>query len=153
MNMTVTKDMQLSRCTQNRNAWLELLSHRHPGDIMEEEAATIPHKRSKTDRVAAATGADTNADSDSGIDTSSSRSTPEHDAQPAHTFGTIQEALQWASQGRDSRVPPLGIPSGIPLVPFGLADAKHVQVLCTGSLHLVGGILGLLDPKLKDSTA
>ncbi|XP_078502786.1 folylpolyglutamate synthase, mitochondrial isoform X3 [Lissotriton helveticus] len=69
-------------------------------------------------------------------------------------FPCISHALQWITQGRDPefRHPPAkGLhqhtvaASGAVL----LKEATTVQVLVTGSLHLVGGVLKLLDQSLS----
>ena len=58
----------------------------------------------------------------------------------------IQDAVQWAACAKDSQ---LGSPSlEDPNPPEASRTAKHIQVLVTGSLHLVGGVLKILDPDL-----
>lgn len=55
---------------------------------------------------------------------------------------SIMESLQWISGGRqplDSQISDV-----IHDQPLILRRASHVQVLCLGSLHLVGGLLRLL---------
>uniref|UniRef100_A0A3P9NNK0 tetrahydrofolate synthase n=1 Tax=Poecilia reticulata TaxID=8081 RepID=A0A3P9NNK0_POERE len=67
-------------------------------------------------------------------------------------FPCILSALCWIAQGRD---PVLTDPAQTapPVTPSMAAkaallqDAAHVQVLVTGSLHLVGGVLKHLDPE------
>uniref|UniRef100_A0A8C3WE86 Folylpolyglutamate synthase n=1 Tax=Catagonus wagneri TaxID=51154 RepID=A0A8C3WE86_9CETA len=81
---------------------------------------------------------------------------------PPHThstsslvFSCISHALQWISQGRDPVFQPPGPPRGLlahPVAGSGavvLQDAAAIHVLVTGSLHLVGGVLKLLEPSLS----
>lgn len=63
---------------------------------------------------------------------------------PSLMFPCIIEALDWAGQGRDPTVKVLdsqAIPQ--PISPF-LRDATHIQILATGSLNFVGGVLDVL---------
>ncbi|XP_072015626.1 folylpolyglutamate synthase, mitochondrial-like isoform X2 [Amphiura filiformis] len=58
----------------------------------------------------------------------------------------IQDAIQWAACCKDSQ---LGSPSlEDPIPPDASRAAKHIQVLVCGSLHLVGGVIKILDPNL-----
>ncbi|XP_063792711.1 folylpolyglutamate synthase, mitochondrial isoform X1 [Pseudophryne corroboree] len=69
-------------------------------------------------------------------------------------FPCISHALQWATQGRDPDFPCLDtnlLHHHNPVASSGsilLREAAHIQVLITGSLHLVGGALKLLDQSL-----
>ncbi|NXD01938.1 FOLC protein, partial [Certhia familiaris] len=73
---------------------------------------------------------------------------------PALVFPCLAQALRWIAQGRE---PHLAAPvaSGAhphPAASSGavlLREAAAVHVLVTGSLHLVGGVLRLLDPALS----
>lgn len=60
-------------------------------------------------------------------------------------FPSIYDALRWATQGRD---PLLQDEVKIDLrnIPEDLRDPAHVQVLVTGSLHLIGGVLRVISP-------
>ncbi|XP_052094486.1 folylpolyglutamate synthase, mitochondrial-like isoform X2 [Mytilus californianus] len=54
-------------------------------------------------------------------------------------FSCIYDALLWASHGRDQNLKdPCNLPAQI-------QEADHVQVLVTGSIHLVGGVLGIVS--------
>ncbi|XP_041429197.1 folylpolyglutamate synthase, mitochondrial isoform X1 [Xenopus laevis] len=69
-------------------------------------------------------------------------------------FPCISHALQWATQGRDMEFPCLDINllHHHPVASSGsvlLREAARIQVLVTGSLHLVGGALKLLDQSLS----
>ncbi|XP_060079095.1 folylpolyglutamate synthase, mitochondrial-like [Ylistrum balloti] len=60
-------------------------------------------------------------------------------------FPSIYNALQWATQGRD----PLVVDDNeldLNEIPEDLRDPAHIQVLITGSLHLVGGVLRAVGP-------
>lgn len=68
-------------------------------------------------------------------------------------FPCISHALQWATQGRDPDFPYLdpNLLHHSPMASAGstlLREAAHIQILITGSLHLVGGALKLLDQSL-----
>ncbi|NXS52690.1 FOLC protein, partial [Brachypteracias leptosomus] len=73
---------------------------------------------------------------------------------PALVFPCLAQALRWVAQGRDPR---LAAPTGTGAHPHPAAssgavllrEAAAVRVLVTGSLHLVGGVLRLLDPELS----
>uniref|UniRef100_G1M964 Folylpolyglutamate synthase n=1 Tax=Ailuropoda melanoleuca TaxID=9646 RepID=G1M964_AILME len=70
-------------------------------------------------------------------------------------FSCISHALQWISQGRDPVFQPPNPPQGLlahPVAGSGagvLQEAAAIHVLVTGSLHLVGGVLKLLEPALS----
>lgn len=70
-------------------------------------------------------------------------------------FSCISHALQWISQGRDPVFQPPSPPRGLlthPMASSGasvLREAAAIHVLVTGSLHLVGGVLKLLEPSLS----
>ncbi|KAG2470161.1 FOLC protein, partial [Polypterus senegalus] len=71
-------------------------------------------------------------------------------------FPCIHSALRWITQGRDPVMDYSGKPSTLATMQPGaiagartLQEAAHIQVLVTGSLHLVGGVLKLLDPVLS----
>ncbi|XP_055126948.1 folylpolyglutamate synthase, mitochondrial isoform X1 [Symphalangus syndactylus] len=81
---------------------------------------------------------------------------------PPHTcsasslvFSCISHALQWISQGRDPIFQPPSPPKGLlthAVAHSGasiLREAAAIHVLVTGSLHLVGGVLKLLEPTLS----
>ncbi|XP_069438428.1 folylpolyglutamate synthase, mitochondrial isoform X3 [Ovis canadensis] len=81
---------------------------------------------------------------------------------PPHTHGAsslvfscISHALQWITQGRDPVFQPPNPPRGLLAHPVAysgamvLQEAAAVHVLVTGSLHLVGGVLKLLEPSLS----
>ncbi|NXU36808.1 FOLC protein, partial [Drymodes brunneopygia] len=73
---------------------------------------------------------------------------------PALVFPCLAQALRWVAQGRD---PHLAAPAASGAHPHPAAssgavllrEAASVRVLVTGSLHLVGGALRLLDPALS----
>lgn len=67
----------------------------------------------------------------------------------ARIFPSIVDSLHWISRGQDDRIAN-GIVKSYTDLPNCLQTAKHVFVLCTGSLHLVGDILSLLDPHVCD---
>lgn len=73
---------------------------------------------------------------------------------PALVFPCLAQALRWVAQGRD---PHLAAPTAMGAHPHPAAssgavllrEAAAISVLVTGSLHLVGGVLRLLDPALS----
>lgn len=66
---------------------------------------------------------------------------------PAIAIPCINEALLWVSGGREPAL--LGYQEayqGLQEAPQEMQEAPLVQVLVTGSLHLVGGVLALIQP-------
>ncbi|XP_021117657.1 folylpolyglutamate synthase, mitochondrial isoform X7 [Heterocephalus glaber] len=70
-------------------------------------------------------------------------------------FSCVSHALQWISQGRDPVFQPPHPPKSLlshPTATSGasvLQEAAAIHVLVTGSLHLVGSVLKLLEPSLS----
>ncbi|XP_006825305.1 folylpolyglutamate synthase, mitochondrial-like [Saccoglossus kowalevskii] len=59
------------------------------------------------------------------------------------SFECVMHALRWASCGKDSLMPKPR--SEDPTPPQCIMEADHVQVLVTGSLHLVATVIKILD--------
>uniref|UniRef100_A0A8C8Y1G6 Folylpolyglutamate synthase n=1 Tax=Panthera leo TaxID=9689 RepID=A0A8C8Y1G6_PANLE len=80
---------------------------------------------------------------------------PEPRSASSLVFSCISHALLWISQGRDPVFQPPSPPQGLfahPVAGSGagvLREAAAIHVLVTGSLHLVGGVLKLLEPALS----
>ncbi|NWX62466.1 FOLC protein, partial [Promerops cafer] len=73
---------------------------------------------------------------------------------PALVFPCLAQALRWVAQGRDPHLAAPAASGAHPHPPASsgavlLREAAAVRVLVTGSLHLVGGVLRLLDPALS----
>ncbi|XP_002741781.1 folylpolyglutamate synthase, mitochondrial-like [Saccoglossus kowalevskii] len=62
------------------------------------------------------------------------------------TFDCIVDALQWAACAKDSHMSHPRPEDPTP--PHSVLEADHIQVLVTGSLHLVGGVIKVLDPDI-----
>ncbi|KAM6169611.1 folylpolyglutamate synthase, mitochondrial isoform 2-T2 [Rhynchocyon petersi] len=81
--------------------------------------------------------------------------TPHTHSTSSLIFSCISHALQWISQGRDPVFQPPSPSWGLlthPVAGTGasvLREAAAIHVLVTGSLHLVGGVLKLLEPSLS----
>ena len=56
-------------------------------------------------------------------------------------FANVADSLRWAGQGRDVMLG-AGLDAGRVQA---VDETAHLQVLCTGSIHLVGGVLALLQ--------
>ncbi|XP_057317657.1 folylpolyglutamate synthase, mitochondrial-like isoform X2 [Hydractinia symbiolongicarpus] len=88
--------------------------------------------------------------SDSTIDTNFSQvqeNSPEASS-ISTVFPSISSAIKWIAQGRDADI---GKPeANSPCHPRTLLDSSHIQVVVTGSLHLVGGVLRFLGPNICD---
>ena len=72
-------------------------------------------------------------------------------AATAFTFHSIEETLAWLARGEDPLVPCAAAAVTSPRMPGMLEQADHIQVLCTGSLHLIGGVLRLITPHINDA--
>jgi len=69
---------------------------------------------------------------------------------PAVVVPCINDALLWITQGRDQCLTSEYSVAPKYSIPNDLIDAAQVQVLVTGSLHLVGGVLACVEPCLKE---
>jgi len=68
----------------------------------------------------------------------------EQEAVPGVVIPCINDALLWATAGRDSALPPPYQDTLPHPTPPSLEQADLVQLLVTGSLHLVGGVVGCI---------
>lgn len=123
-NLMETTERQCAKCEENSRAWLELTQH------------PVPR------------GNETKPTNDSASSSHQTPSAPLGDghvtSERNHVFQSVSQALQWASWGRDSFLPPpLSSPAPFPV-------ATHVQLLVTGSLHLVGTVMGVLGLTIED---
>ena len=77
-----------------------------------------------------------------------------HETLP-HTsvFPCISRALHWITSGHDSSLPlphnEMTMPSGH-APPLDIAKATHIQLLVTGSLHLVGAVMNVMGYTADD---
>ncbi|GAB1286240.1 Folylpolyglutamate synthase, mitochondrial [Apodemus speciosus] len=132
-NFTVTLDQVLLRCLQHQQHW---------NCLAEKQASS--NLWSSCGREPAGPG---------------SLLLAPHPPQPTSSgslvFSCISHALQWISQGRDPIFQPQSPPRSLlnhPTANSGasvLREAAAIHVLVTGSLHLVGGALKLLDPLMS----
>ncbi|XP_051835999.1 folylpolyglutamate synthase, mitochondrial isoform X2 [Antechinus flavipes] len=135
-NFTVTLDHMLTRCLENQKQWNQLAEEKAGQDpwlAQAPEPSTGPLHGPLLLVPPAPRPLNTNS----------------------LVFSCISHALQWISQGRDPHFRPSSPPRGLhshPVASSGavlLKEASSIQVLVTGSLHLVGGVLKLLDPTLS----
>ncbi|XP_022322466.2 folylpolyglutamate synthase, mitochondrial-like isoform X1 [Crassostrea virginica] len=133
MNLTVTKESQLNRVLANmllfeRLAVKRLQQQKHEKEPTETDTNCCEAKRLKLDSDIVEKGDNSVCDLEDCVITKD--------------FPCISSALSWATQGRE----PNTSTQTIVEIPSTLRNAEHIQILVTGSLHLVGGVLGLIGP-------
>ncbi|XP_048775690.1 folylpolyglutamate synthase, mitochondrial-like isoform X3 [Ostrea edulis] len=136
MNLTVTKESQLNRVLANmllfeRLAIKRLKQQIHETEMTQSDSSCSDAKRRKMDGDFIDKG--DNSQSVCDIE----------DCVITKDFPCISSALTWATQGKE---PNISSQSFIE-IPSKLRNADHIQILVTGSLHLVGGVLGLIGPE------
>ncbi|XP_057230602.1 folylpolyglutamate synthase, mitochondrial isoform X2 [Malurus melanocephalus] len=138
-NFNVTLENALTRCLENQRTWTRLLEEKAgqdpllPSPLRVGGLLQLAPARSPLVLVPPA---------------------PRPLNSPALVFPCLAQALRWVAQGRD---PQLAAPAASGAHPHPVAssgavllrEAAAVRVLVTGSLHLVGGALRLLDPALS----
>ncbi|XP_011676566.1 folylpolyglutamate synthase, mitochondrial [Strongylocentrotus purpuratus] len=164
-NHTTTTEKQMKRCEKNLEAFQHLLKQLQR-DVYSSELPTAAHGDYSRIEVAQASGSlhqqtvqytPTNVvdQPSSTCNQSGDRTlTRNLDGTGSDQFvdaklvklSSMTDALQWAACCKDSN---LSSPSLHDPTPSNHAtSANHIQVLITGSLHLVGGVIGILDPEL-----
>ncbi|NXA54769.1 FOLC protein, partial [Nothocercus julius] len=138
-NFNVTLENALTRCLENQKMWTQLLEEKVGQDLWLAAPLGVGSPL-KPDPVRGALllvpSAERPLNSNSLV------------------FPCISHALQWIAQGRDPCVPAPAAKAAHPhpVASSGavlLQEAAAIRVLVTGSLHLVGGVLKLLDPALS----
>nr|AAK69546.1 folylpoly-gammaglutamate synthetase precursor [Cricetulus griseus] len=132
-NFTVTLDQVLLRCLQHQQHWSCLSEKQASPDFLSSPSPEPGRPGSLQPALRPPHSTGTNS----------------------LVFSCISHALQWISQGRDpifeAPSPPRSLLSH-PTASSGasiLREAGAIHVLVTGSLHLVGGVLKLLEPSLS----
>ncbi|XP_037255826.1 folylpolyglutamate synthase, mitochondrial isoform X1 [Falco rusticolus] len=132
-NFNVTLESSLTRCLENQQTWTRLLEEKEGQDPWLPAPLQPASARGPLLLVPPA---------------------PRPLSSPALVFPCLAQALRWVAQGRD---PWLAAPTAVGAHPHPAAsrgavllrEAAAIHVLVTGSLHLVGGVLRLLDPALS----
>ncbi|XP_075434648.1 folylpolyglutamate synthase, mitochondrial isoform X2 [Ascaphus truei] len=137
-NFNVTLENVLNRCLQNQKHWNRLMEERSGSDPWGPVLPVDPLLKDCPRRVPLL------------LTPSSERLLNCNSL----VFPCISYALQWATQGRDPDFlcPAANLLHHHPVASSGsvlLRETARVQVLVTGSLHLVGGVLKLLDQSLS----
>ncbi|KAK8740993.1 hypothetical protein OTU49_002813 [Cherax quadricarinatus] len=147
-NYSVSPDEMHLRCERQRNTWIRIVRelqnskqiHICPEKSVQSENITEESPQKKQNNIIRESGDNLNL----------STSLPATDV-PSIIFPCIHDALAWLSC---ERVPNLRgellTPPAFPPPPQ-LREATQVQILVTGSLHLVGGVLALIDPGLSSA--
>lgn len=133
-NLTVTKESQLNRVLANmllfeRLAIKKLQQQKHEKESAQTDTSCSAAKKSKLDNDSIENG-----------DNSQQTVCNIEDCVITKDFPCISSALTWATQGRE---PNTSLQS-FTEVPSKLRNAEHIQILVTGSIHLVGGVIGLI---------
>ena len=63
-------------------------------------------------------------------------------------FSSVHDAICWLDQGRDPLLDSLPKDANTPDLPLELAAPAHLQLLITGSIHLVGAVFRALGPEI-----
>lgn len=169
----------MAKCYENCETWMDLLNKDNSTDASKvlcnhtqsikstftmKELSSIPefdssatNRDSQSDLASShihKSVAQSESSSDSGISdcdssncSSQSNSFIQSKDVPSHVFSYIYQALYWSTQGKDKLIPSCTTP--LPETPTSISDADHIQILVTGSLHLVGGVLRVLDVDLS----
>ena len=118
-NFTVTRDSQLRWCVQNQRVWMALRGAGFQAHVDPSNGSTDPEHTIK------------NGDDDGPYST---------------IFPCVSQAIHWLLAGREPLIPLLS-PGGLPLPDF-ISQASRIQVLISGSLHLVGTAMKVLGPEI-----
>lgn len=68
-----------------------------------------------------------------------------HRHQITEIFPSINDAILWCQKGQSENIEQQKSWNSFRPVPAFLREATHVQILVTGSIHLVGGVLALIN--------
>ena len=147
-NLTVTVDSQCSRARFNHQAWLEV---NHCLEV--EEPIETAIRRQRAGLVTSAPDPLTLCMGEAGEGGVVSYHFREENA---HVFNCISDAMEWCDDATPLSSPPphpYSAELAAPPSPVGAGlggGAELVQVLVTGSLHLVGASMSVLGCKVED---
>ncbi|CAG2238296.1 FPGS [Mytilus edulis] len=166
-NMNFSMETQLKKCQHIMETWKELSRSNRKNIEIEEVNTEVQNGMTKSGLTAdcnlynlssghcqSLDNVDQSKQNDYTASSSSSRGTDSTDdctqKQLATDFDSfvvkfpcIYDALLWASPGRDQNL------KDACNVPAQVHGADHVQILVTGGMHLVGGVLGIVSDDYK----
>ncbi|VDI76434.1 folylpolyglutamate synthase, partial [Mytilus galloprovincialis] len=166
-NMNFSMETQLKKCQNIMETWKELSRSNRKNIEIEEVNTEVQNGMTKSELTAdcnlynlssghcqSLDNVDQSKQNDYTASSSSSRGTDSTDdctqKQLATDFDSfvvkfpcIYDALLWASHGRDQNL------KDACNVPAQVNGADHVQILVTGGMHLVGGVLGIVSDDYK----
>ncbi|XP_068239077.1 folylpolyglutamate synthase, mitochondrial-like [Palaemon carinicauda] len=141
-NYTISKDQMHLRCERQRKSWIKLVRDLRKQKVVGENCDDIALEKTPVNQN------ELHNECHGETDFNYSERLPASDV-PSIIFPCILDALLWLSCGRcQSLQGEMVTPPAFP-PPEELREASHVQILVTGSLHLVGGLLGVIDPGLS----
>ena len=164
-NYTTTSERQMKRCQQNLVAFQNLLKDMEKGLMAHKSSVTTSVQSSNPEETASLNEQVMGAPLHGEVNQSSLTPSQSGDRTVgADLVGTgsgqfvqtklvklhsILDALQWAACCKDTSLSSPSIHDPTP--PDQAIAANHVQVLVTGSIHLVGGVISILGPSLAIS--
>lgn len=137
-NVMNPENIQLNKCKTHQQCWSFLMSTKH-------KLRTQTQEYSSADCL-----------TDSGKEYEGNVEELHHpekmnNATPSYVFPCINDALTWTVSSRDSNFN-ANHHSMYTQRPKKMLEADNLHVLVTGSLHLIGGVLALIDPELNSSS-
>lgn len=167
-NFTVSRERQDKKCLENKEIWerisrLKLRHSQNSLDDIPEESRMQPDKKKRkhqysTNQSTGITNSSQYVDQSrlelgfKEVKSSAVEDVKDDLSQPQNGmviwteyFPSISKTLSWATQGRD---PSIADNIKIPCLPNNLKDSDHIQILITGSLHLIGGVLTVINEEV-----
>ncbi|XP_064420472.1 folylpolyglutamate synthase, mitochondrial isoform X2 [Latimeria chalumnae] len=133
-NFNISLENILTRCLDNQKKWNKLMEEKYGGGIWTKSSLEVMINQERLhDGLLLLPRTE--------------------DAVWSRVFPCISSALNWVTQGRDPHLQTQGSTT-LNHYPVSSSDAllqeaASIQVLVTGSLHLVGGVLNLLDQSMS----
>ncbi|XP_064616847.1 folylpolyglutamate synthase, mitochondrial-like [Liolophura sinensis] len=132
---SVTQENQLNRCCYMKEIWDE-----RPTKLHHQTSANSQQQLQFIEDLGQLPVVPVELET---LDTApNSQETQNSDNIPSSVITCLSEALQWTTQGRDPALPRR---QATLIIPGYLQKASHIQILVTGSIHLVGGVLKLIE--------
>lgn len=142
--MMVTVDSQCARAQENHRAWLVVNHCLQPAEpihaSLQKKWEGLP--TTAPDPLSLCVGVASGGGGVVGV-----KHPGNFKEENAHIFKCISDVVRWFNGDQDS---PSAVAPPLPAPPPDLDAATHIQILVTGSLHLVGATMSVLGCKVED---